>query len=144
MEWLHAAPLRARELTTILTTKGLYYLYSASQHIVLSNGNDCHSIREFADDVGKLHKHLGSLYSEVLDVDEAERQGQLSHVRDVLILGGRVLAESQLSDRWELIRARATQETDNVNEGLEYFRKLAAIGATPATATSGARCADQD
>jgi hypothetical protein len=104
-----------------------FYLYSANQHIVLSNGKVCQTIDEFKDDVGRLHTKLGSLYSLVIDVDEAERQGQLPHVLDVLILGSHVLAESQLSDRWELVRARATQETDNVNQGLAYFRTLAAI-----------------
>jgi hypothetical protein len=80
------------------------------------------NIDEFFQEVKALHEKLGSVYSAVIDVDSADLPP-----RDLLILDNKFVAETELSQTWEPVRARATEEEKNIKEAREYFREIMGV-----------------
>lgn len=131
----HNLNARARQVPVVR-----FYLYSKSKKIMLSNSQDTRDIDKssrdgnvpdnsmtgqdieaFRKDVKKIHDKLGSVYSVIIDVDSMNK---VSKVRDLLILDNKFVAETVLTENWEPLKARATQDEGNLKEVHEYFRRL--------------------
>jgi hypothetical protein len=99
-----------------------FYLWSSTQKIELTCTNQpiVPSKDLFFAEVKMLHTNLGSVYSAVIDMDKLSG----SKARDLLILDNKFSAETDLSVKWEPIKAKATENPDNLTDARQYFRDL--------------------
>jgi hypothetical protein len=108
-----------------------FYIFSTKRHIELTRGVSRKgapvTIDDYANDVAVIHKSLHTVYSAVIDLDAAAAAHQIKEARDLLLMDNPVVAESNLSDSWELLGARASQDEANVNGVHNYLRTLMAI-----------------
>lgn len=100
-----------------------FYLWGPQQKIELIRDNEAkeRTFEEFKGEVHKLHDESLSVYSVVIDTTK------LQEVRDILLLDNRFVAETLLSPTWFPIRARASQDNENIRDARLYLRAL--VGA---------------
>jgi len=100
-----------------------FYLWGGQQKIELTSDDEskARTIDDFRKEVSRMHEQSGEVYSAVVDT------AKLQEVRDILLLDNRFVAETLLSPTWFPIRARATQDGENIRDARLYLRAL--VGA---------------
>jgi len=74
------------------------------------------------DKIRTLHAQSGALYSAMMDIDKLK---DVPQIRDVLIMDNRFVAETEIfQPTWQPLRAKATQDPDNLADVRLYLRAL--------------------